>query len=88
MTLILDPSTGGPCLSALAHQAHGTCTAAVQAQKAVKTAGLQTEVHAGFSVLQTDSTLETLRLYRDLTSALQVLCPLSLPKLRVAAGLP
>lgn len=45
----------------------------LQSQKAVKTAGIQTEVHAGFTVLQTDNTMETLRLYRDLTRAMQVL---------------
>ena len=36
---------------------------------------MQTEVHAGFTVLQTDSMTGTLRLYRDLTQAMQVGSP-------------
>ena len=48
------------------------CGCALQSQKAVKTAGVQTEVHAGFTVLQTENMAETLRLYRDLTHAMQV----------------
>ena len=44
----------------------------MQSQKAVRTAGVQTEVHAGFTVLQTENTRDTLRLYSNLTMAMQV----------------
>ena len=44
----------------------------VQSQKAVKTAGVQTEVHDGFTVLLTLDARDTCRLYGHLTSALQV----------------
>ena len=55
-----QPSTNSP----------GLC---VQSQKAVKTAGVATEVHDGFSVLLTADARDTCRLYGHITAALQVM---------------
>ena len=46
--------------------------AGVQSLKAVKTAGVATEVHDGFSVLWTADARDTCRLYGHITAALQV----------------
>ena len=48
-------------------------TPCVQSQKAVKTAGVATEVHDGFSVLLTMDARDTCRLYGHITAALQVM---------------
>ena len=45
----------------------------MQSLKAVKTAGVATEVHDGFSVLWTSDARDTCRLYGHITAALQVL---------------